>query len=299
MRYHQIMVADAPRNRAFHRALARLVRPDATVMDLGAGTGLWAVLAARLGARRVIAVEKEPMLVPVIERLARENGVHDRVTVVAGDSRHLDLPRTVDLLVSETVGTEGFDEDIVAILADARRRFLRPRAAVVPCRLTLMVAPAEDPGLGIRPRLISDLTLRELGVHVPGALPASAFRLSGRPAALLSVPLATLAPPPALTGLSTAFRVADGRRLGCFVLWSELDLAPGIRLRTRDTAAWTVVYFPVEPAGRGPCAGRFELDLGTDHHRWRVVLRRGREEEVRDYGPLLAWGALQSWSKRL
>ena len=77
--YQQVLLADARRNRAFERALAARVRPGASVLDLGAGTGVWAVTAARLGARRVVAVEREAVLVPVIEALAREAGVQDKV----------------------------------------------------------------------------------------------------------------------------------------------------------------------------------------------------------------------------
>ncbi len=47
--YQQTLLGDARRNRAFHRALAARVRPGQTVLDLGAGTGVWAVAAARLG----------------------------------------------------------------------------------------------------------------------------------------------------------------------------------------------------------------------------------------------------------
>jgi SAM-dependent methyltransferase len=294
LRYHQTLLADAVRNRAFARALARVVRPGADVLDLGAGTGLWAVVAARLGARRVVAVEKEPLLAPLIARLARENGVEGAVVVAEGDSRTLELGREFDVVVSETVGTEGFDEGIVALLADARRRFLRRGGVLVPRALSLCAAPAENPvPAGLRPRLLSDACFRELAVHAPNAVPTHDVHLLGRASRLVRIELGRPGPAP-LQRLRASFRVSDGRRLGCFAVWPELELAPGVRLSTRAAQAWGLAYLPVEPGGRGACSGEIEISLAP-RRRWRLTLRQaGRGTRVRDYDPLLAWGALSA-----
>ncbi len=130
--YHQVLLGDARRNRAFHRALAARVRPGSTVLDLGSGTGVWAVLAARLGARRVVAVEREAVLVPVAEALARESGVDDRVEVLRADARRVRLPRAFDVVVVEMVGNEAFEEGLVGVVERARTRFLRRGGALVP-----------------------------------------------------------------------------------------------------------------------------------------------------------------------
>ena len=100
---------------------------------------------------------------PLIERLAAENGVADRVRVVRGDSRRVALPREFDLLVSETVGNLGFDEGILPIVADARSRFLRPRGRVIPEAIALMAAPAHE---GWRPPLRAE-SFRSLALHIP------------------------------------------------------------------------------------------------------------------------------------
>src|SRR5882762_10779503 len=101
---HETLLSDANRNRPLYRALRKTVRKDSHVLDIGSGTGIWAVAAAMLGARKVVAVEEEPLLAGVIKDLASENGVADRVEVVQGDSRRLDLAREFDLVISETVG---------------------------------------------------------------------------------------------------------------------------------------------------------------------------------------------------
>ena len=209
-----------------------------SVLDLGAGTGLWSVVAARLGARRVVAVEREPLLVPVIERLARENGVADRVTAIRGDANRLRLSRRFDVVVSETVGNEAFEEGIVPLLTRARRHFLKKEGALVPWAVSLRAAPVRPFVLGVRPPLVHDRTLSDLLLHVPQLFPPVRVEhpLPGRDPAARGP-----ADGPSslrLEGLRARFRLDDGRALGGFVLWAVIDLAPGVRLSTRATTSW-------------------------------------------------------------
>jgi predicted RNA methylase len=129
---HERMLADGPRNRAFYRALERRVRPDSVVLDVGAGTGLWAITAARLGAKRVVAVDSNELLLGLIKQLAIAAGVGDRVQPVYGYSTALALEKEFDIVVSETIGFDGFDEAIVPIMQDARTRFLKAGGALIP-----------------------------------------------------------------------------------------------------------------------------------------------------------------------
>ena len=166
--YQQVMLADARRNRAFRRALAARVRPGTSVLDLGAGTGVWAVAAARLGARRVVAVEREAVLVPVIEALAREAGVSDRVEVVRADARRVRLRREFDLVVGELVGNEAFEEGLVPVFERARRHFLRPGGALVPEWVSLVAAPVVAPSrLGLSPPFLPSASVAALTGHIP------------------------------------------------------------------------------------------------------------------------------------
>lgn len=56
--------------------VSHLVRPGDTVLDLGAGLGLTAILAAKAsGGGRVVAYEANPAVAPLAEKNARRNGV--------------------------------------------------------------------------------------------------------------------------------------------------------------------------------------------------------------------------------
>ncbi len=293
--YHQGMLADTRRNRAFHHALVARVRRGHTVLDLGAGSGIWSVVAAQLGARRVVAVEREPVLRPVIEALARENGVSDRVEVVCADARRLSLPRVFDVVVSETVGSEAFDEGIVALMGRARERFLRRGGALIPEAIALRGAPAAPIDAGrVSPPLLSDESFTALSRHAPRAVASERLHTLAPSRELLRVDLRTARAKDALPLGRARFRVADGRAVGGIAVWVDMGLAPGVRLQSRASRSWVPLFLPVDRLPRGPGRLALELDWNPSRRRWRVefVGDRGARHAC-DHSPLFAWGVVR------
>ena len=146
---HARMLDDDRRTEAYLAALTKAVRPEDVVLDIGTGTGVLAVAAARAGARHVYAVEATD-IAEVAERVFTANGVDDRVTLVRGWSTQIELPERADLLVSEIIGSEPFEEEILESTLDARRRLLRPGARLIPNALTLLVRPLLIPEAQVR-----------------------------------------------------------------------------------------------------------------------------------------------------
>ncbi len=68
------------------RLLPHALRKGDRVADLGAGSGVLAIAAARLGAGSVVAIELDPDAIPDAEENVRVNGVADRVLVIEGDA---------------------------------------------------------------------------------------------------------------------------------------------------------------------------------------------------------------------
>ena len=60
------------------------VRPGETVLDLGCGSGLLSIAAAKLGARHVVAVDIVPGSLAATVRNARHNGVQERIHALSG-----------------------------------------------------------------------------------------------------------------------------------------------------------------------------------------------------------------------
>lgn len=148
---HARMLHDDRRTGDYLAALAAAVRPGDVVLDIGTGSGVLAVAAARAGARHVYAVEASD-IAGVAREVFEINGVADRVTLLPGWSRQIELPERADLLVAEVIGNEPFEEEILETTLDARRRLLKPGARLVPNTLTLLARPVRLPEAEIRQR---------------------------------------------------------------------------------------------------------------------------------------------------
>jgi ribosomal protein L11 methyltransferase len=68
------------------RLLQRALQPDDHVADLGAGSAVLAIAAAKLGASRVAAIELDHDAIGNAEENVARNEVGDRVTVIEGDA---------------------------------------------------------------------------------------------------------------------------------------------------------------------------------------------------------------------
>ncbi|MEM9557975.1 MAG: 50S ribosomal protein L11 methyltransferase [Acidobacteriota bacterium] len=145
------MLADRVRFDAYRRALERCVRPGDVVVDLGAGPGVFALLAARLGASRVLAVDPDP-IVELGTELAHAHDVAERVEIHATTGATLDrdtaragdLVGAVDVLVGDLRGVLPVHDDHFEIVARARR-WLRPGGVVIAACDHLRVAPVTAP----------------------------------------------------------------------------------------------------------------------------------------------------------
>jgi predicted RNA methylase len=133
---HLIMLDDRARTGGFCDALRSLVQPDDVVVDIGTGTGVLAACAALAGARRVYAVESSG-IAEVAARVFAANGVADRVTLVRERSTSATLPERGTLLVTETIGNDPLDEQMLEIVADAKQRLLVPGARIVPSAIEI------------------------------------------------------------------------------------------------------------------------------------------------------------------
>jgi SAM-dependent methyltransferase len=137
---HQVMLADRPRLQAYDAALEQAVKPGDVVVDVGAGTLALSLLALRHGAGHVYAVEADPAMAEVAERLIAANDLAGRVTLIQGDARAVRLPDRADVLVAELMGNLGPEEAMAEVVNAVARRNLRPEGRIVPQRLRTHLA---------------------------------------------------------------------------------------------------------------------------------------------------------------
>jgi SAM-dependent methyltransferase len=129
----------------YRRALAEVMTPGATVLDLGTGTGLLGLLACEAGAGKVYAIESGP-IGAVAQDVFERNGVLDRVEMIRGMSTDVKLPERVDVVVGDQIGGFAYSAGVFKFYADAARRLLKPDGVTVPASFELAVAAVEHPG---------------------------------------------------------------------------------------------------------------------------------------------------------
>jgi protein arginine N-methyltransferase 1 len=113
-------------------------------MDLGCGPGVFALLACKLGARRVYAVEPNNVM-----GLAREaavaNGFADRIEFFESLSTEITLPEPATIIVSDLRGVLPFFEQNIQSIIDARKRLLARDGVLISRRDILWAAVVEAP----------------------------------------------------------------------------------------------------------------------------------------------------------
>lgn len=183
------MLADSARNEAFGRAVARAVEAarresedgEVHVLDVGAGSGLLALLARRAGADKCVAVEAQACVAAAAVRVVGEDRGTDEELARAGDALDVEIdgvrvvarhstavyvegetddedgggedaaakrcgiPRRCDVLVSEVFGQVLLEEGCISTFQDATARLLTEDAIVVPSRGRIVVTPIAWP----------------------------------------------------------------------------------------------------------------------------------------------------------
>lgn len=244
------MVLDRVRTELFAEAIRRTVKPGDVVLDVGTGSGVLALLAAKAGARRVFAVERGDAYL-LARKHVEENGLADVIEVLHVDLDELDaLPEPPDVLVSEMLGHFAPDEAIHPIFRRAKS-LCKPDVRMIPGSYRLLFSLASIP------KLADDVGYLREGL--PVRLEAIASRILRAPELDHVSPDHLLGPE--VPGEVHLVDAEEPKRFECEVVVSrsgacnalvlafESELAEGVCLRTSPHDAethWGQVVFPIE-----------------------------------------------------
>ncbi|KAK1732387.1 protein arginine N-methyltransferase PRMT10 [Skeletonema marinoi] len=180
LHHQKIMLTDTHRMTAYHDAIMKNqhVFRDKVVMDVGSGSGILAVWAAKAGAKRVYAVEYTDMAKHA-RKVVEANGVDHVVTVIQGAVEDVTIPvedweafnlqteegattadecpaddddasisckqqqsKVVDIIISEWMGYFLLRESMLDSVIRARDMFLKPKSGILlPSHATMLIAP--------------------------------------------------------------------------------------------------------------------------------------------------------------
>jgi len=96
-------------------ASLRSPEPERTLLDLGSGTGILALAAARFGAKRVIAIDDDPVAIATARANARRNKL-DNIDFRVADVRRWSFPRRIEIITANL-----FSELLIEILPKLKR----------------------------------------------------------------------------------------------------------------------------------------------------------------------------------
>ena len=255
--WHFGIVRDEARNSAYDAALTRAVRPGIRVLDIGSGTGLLAMMAARTGAESVITCERNPAVADAAAEIVALNGFSSCVKVVGKISYELDADADMggraQLLVCEIVSADLLSEMPLPVMEDAVPRLLEPGAQVIPCSGQVRVALAYWAGLADRrlgdvagfnlsPFNRLDSSPRKVAIGDPD------LALRSEAADLFDFDFASGGP--YQNGRTSIGLIADRGPVNGIVQWIRLQLdSEGVyenRPVPGATSCWTALFYPFE-----------------------------------------------------
>ena len=141
--WHVPMMNEQHRNQAYFDALKAVVTDQSTVFEIGTGSGLLAMMAAKLGAKQVSTCESVPLIAETAQQIIIDNHFENTINVIAKKSTDIaigqDIPAQADILVSEIFSSELLGEHVLPSLEDAKRRLLKPHGKVIPAAGSIMI----------------------------------------------------------------------------------------------------------------------------------------------------------------
>ncbi|XP_010903482.2 protein arginine N-methyltransferase 3 [Esox lucius] len=143
---HEEMLKDKVRTESYRdfMYLNPEVFKDKVVLDVGCGTGILSMFAARAGAKLVIGVDQSEIIYQSMD-IVRSNQLEGIVTLIKGKIEEVKLPiEKVDIIISEWMGYFLLFESMLDSVLYARDLYLAEGGSVYPDRCTISLIAVGD-----------------------------------------------------------------------------------------------------------------------------------------------------------
>lgn len=142
---HMEMLKDCHRTTSYRDAMWRnaYLFKDKVVLDVGCGTGILSMFAAKAGARKVIGVDCSTVAVQARE-IVKDNGFEDVITIIQGKVEEIQLDEKVDIIISEWMGYFLLYESMLNTVLYARDNLGTPDVKMFPDKANMHVCGITD-----------------------------------------------------------------------------------------------------------------------------------------------------------
>ncbi|CAM5121235.1 unnamed protein product [Eretmochelys imbricata] len=139
---HEEMLKDKVRTESYRDFIYKNphIFKGKVVLDVGCGTGILSMFAAKAGAKKVIGVDQSEIVYQAMD-IIRLNNLEDTITIVKGRIEEVDLPvEKVDIIISEWMGYFLLFESMLDSVIYAKDKYLAEGGSVYPdvCTISLV-----------------------------------------------------------------------------------------------------------------------------------------------------------------
>jgi protein arginine N-methyltransferase 1 len=140
------MLKDEVRTTSYRNAMInnKHLFKDKIVLDVGCGTGILSMFAAKAGAKHVYSIDMSN-IIHSAKQIVKDNNLEDKITLIQGKMEDVVLPvDSVDIIISEWMGYFLLYESMLDTVLVARDKYLKKDGLIFPDKATMYIAAIED-----------------------------------------------------------------------------------------------------------------------------------------------------------
>lgn len=147
--FHELMIADKVRMNAYKKAITQAGkdRSQSVWVDIGAGLCPLTLLVAKWAQpKKIYAIEQVEPIINLARNIIQSQSslIRRKIELLHGTSSEIVLPQKADILLTETIGNFGMEEGILQLINDAKKRFLKKDAIIIPAEIEFIASPIES-----------------------------------------------------------------------------------------------------------------------------------------------------------